>query len=660
MILKKVRIENFKQFNGAHEIEFNADGKLTIVYGFNGYGKTRLHSFFHWLFYGQDRDNEIIYNKPAMKSMFSGDEITVQGELTFEHEGKDHVMYRYESFKKTDSRAFKSDSNFKIRRVDQHGNHRFVDNPGDYIEDILPSELSEYFFFDGEGMASELQGDKTSRNHKNLKEAVNTIFGLKLYENAIRDIGSMRRKNNAIYELSKRQKGTRDDKNPETLRHYSNKKSEEKDTIDADIEQISSELSSLRRRNRELSEKIGNKDTANTLNKHRASLHRENEGLEKSQNEKIDNVGKLVGENLSYYIVAQNIKKVQNLISKKVEENYVSGVDSKLIKNLLEQDSCICGNKIGKEERTKFEKILHMLPPHSYSSIFYDYKREAEDKLSNSDEAMETIRNTVKELAQIENQISENENEIDRIDEKLRETKDLERFVAERKENEQKIHELEKKKAEKERKSSHCETIIKATERKLKDLLKNDKHNKELNDKITFLEEVRDSLQKEYEEKRELYKKELEKNIRTMVKRMLSARRHIELNDNYTLSISDSYDSTSLSKGQASVISFAYIGGVLNSLKNMDVEYVSKKYPLILDAPISHLDSDHIDRVFQHLPGFSNQIIIFSKENIDKQVEADDNTKKYVILSNEEANQAAIKPYASSKYFVDETHRRLN
>ena len=46
MRISKIEFENFRNFKGHGEIKCSTDGKVTIIYGKNGDGKTTLHQLF--------------------------------------------------------------------------------------------------------------------------------------------------------------------------------------------------------------------------------------------------------------------------------------------------------------------------------------------------------------------------------------------------------------------------------------------------------------------------------------------------------------------------------------------------------------------------------------------------------------------------------------
>jgi DNA sulfur modification protein DndD len=650
MILKKVKIKNFKQFHGENEIVFNTNGKVTILYGFNGFGKTRLHSFFNWLFYGEDRDNEIIYNKPNMDQSFSGDTSEVIGEIEFEHNSIDYILRRSEEFKKNTSKINSLGSVLRLRYLDDNKNWRTIVNPKNEIKKILPQELSQYFFFDGEGMLNELLGKTSSRKFgTNLKDAINTIFGLRIYENAIKDLGSG--KTSVTYELSKQLKDTNGKNKASGLIKYISHTSKEIEDLETAIETNDRRIEDLNTRNDELSKLIGkaaDKDKLETQRKNNLKLI---DKLNKEIEDSVKRVGRYTTEKVSYLMVSKNITNSKQILSKKAEENYVSGLTRPLVENLITNAKCICGNEITDDEVKQLTKLLDFLPPKSYKSVYLDYKRNAQKRLESADLSLEIYTNILAMITTKRGEIIDLREQIENIDKELNSIKHIAPYVNERKENESEIKRLNKKVKDDIDAKAGKSLKLEGAKQQLKAATNNSKHNKLIQNKIEFVESIKDMLEDEYSQKRLEYRSILQNNIIELADKMLSVERNIELLDNYTLSVKDNFNNHILSEGQAAIMTFSYIGGILNSLKQLSVEYVSTEYPLILDAPLSKLDPYHIAKVLEHLPTFSNQIIIFSKEEIDQLITKDDKEYIYQIMANKEANKARLCKYVGHDYF---------
>lgn len=66
MIINNVKISNFRCYYGTSSIAFNSNGKITLIYGDSGYGKSSFLQFFRWMFY-----NDPDFGKTDDKPLFN-------------------------------------------------------------------------------------------------------------------------------------------------------------------------------------------------------------------------------------------------------------------------------------------------------------------------------------------------------------------------------------------------------------------------------------------------------------------------------------------------------------------------------------------------------------------------------------------------------------
>lgn len=104
MKISKIEFENFRNFRDFGEIKCSTDGKVTIIYGKNGDGKTTLHQLFQWVFYGQVHFNKTttdrLYNLQYESECSFGDTFQVKGCIDFEHAGVQYSLRRIYTYKK--------------------------------------------------------------------------------------------------------------------------------------------------------------------------------------------------------------------------------------------------------------------------------------------------------------------------------------------------------------------------------------------------------------------------------------------------------------------------------------------------------------------------------------------------------------------------------
>lgn len=104
MKISKIEFDNFRNFKTHGEIRCSTDGKVTIIYGRNGDGKTTLHQLFQWILYGKVHFNKTttdrLYNHQYESEVAIGDSFDVLGSIDFEHEGKKYMVRRVYTYKK--------------------------------------------------------------------------------------------------------------------------------------------------------------------------------------------------------------------------------------------------------------------------------------------------------------------------------------------------------------------------------------------------------------------------------------------------------------------------------------------------------------------------------------------------------------------------------
>ena len=104
---------------------------------------------------------------------------------------------------------------------------------------------------------------------------------------------------------------------------------------------------------------------------------------------------------------------------------------------------------------------------------------------------------------------------------------------------------------------------------------------------------------------------------------MYTGNRKIVINDNFQVSTKLENDSkVDTSKGLETVINFSFVAGLMKLIKERvllnDDEFMQDKtddvYPLVMDAPFSNTDKQHITNICLNLPKYCNQIIIVVME----------------------------------------------
>ena len=103
MLIKSLRMENFRQFKGTTMVEFSTDPmrNVTIILGDNTFGKTTLLQAFNWCFYGTvvfPHNPDFLLNLEKANDMINGDTREVEVEITVIHDGAEYVITRTQKY----------------------------------------------------------------------------------------------------------------------------------------------------------------------------------------------------------------------------------------------------------------------------------------------------------------------------------------------------------------------------------------------------------------------------------------------------------------------------------------------------------------------------------------------------------------------------------
>lgn len=165
MKIKRIEYQNFRQFAKKGYLDFNTDGKINIVYGNNGDGKTTFHQLFRWILFGEVKFNKTtnsdkLYNLKNGKNLMEGSDLVVWGQILYEHDEKQYLVRREWTYKKLNNgeivRKTENDKFFVCIQLDNK-DWKTLDEPELVLEKALPRGLASYFFFDGETMIADLK-----------------------------------------------------------------------------------------------------------------------------------------------------------------------------------------------------------------------------------------------------------------------------------------------------------------------------------------------------------------------------------------------------------------------------------------------------------------------------------------------------------------------
>lgn len=171
MLLKKIKLRNFRQYYDCVEINFAYDlvKNVTLIHAENGVGKTALLNAIKWCFYGKFTNNfrnpNDLINFEALKEGKKSCSV----EIEFEEANQDFLVMR-----KFDGNTKKSE--LKLMEGNSGVWKGDLSEPELVINSMLPQEMSDYFFFQGEGS----NAVEVGRNGSSLSKSIKDILGFKV------------------------------------------------------------------------------------------------------------------------------------------------------------------------------------------------------------------------------------------------------------------------------------------------------------------------------------------------------------------------------------------------------------------------------------------------------------------------------------------------
>lgn len=626
MLLKSIRLKDFRQFKGEQPpIIFSTDVEknVTVIMGENGSGKTTLAQAFTWCLYGDtDFEDKIMLCKATAQSMLPGSEETVRVELELVHNNIDYMIIREQRYSKDNNGNFKRPNNpiFKIAFKNSDGQQEFVKDLETDIrmKEILPKELSKYFFFDGErigNMSKEIRKGKSNE----FAQAVRGLLGLSAFTAALDHLKKVTRSYNESYDSKSDMKIAQYTKDIEEFEAQIEKI--EQRLIEIDNEEVLATDKCI-----ELSEKIKENANAETLVREKERLKQKISGLVQSKENSIKSMLNIFNSRSLGYFAQKLMKDSLHSLSKanKLDKG-IPDIHARTIEFLIKRGFCLCGNeiKVGNDAYKELNKILDYIPPQSIGSLIGQFVRECELKANSIDTFYEDFSDKYSIVRDFDNNYAEMNTELSIIEENLKNMPNIGALQKDLMRYEKMLREIREERDNLNRQKGGLETSRDRRNTERQELTLKDENNKKIEVYKAYVQFMFDSLDKLYKEKESETRLELEKNINEIFKSIYNGGFSLTIDEKYNIQIIvDDFQGISneieTSTAQSISVIFAFIAGVIKMARqNKNPEnrmLVSEPYPLVMDAPLSSFDKTRIKTVGDALPEVAEQVIIFIKD----------------------------------------------
>lgn len=647
MIIKELVLHNFGVYASTNTFKFNADKPVALIGGMNGRGKTTFLDAVLLALYGSNSFayTESKYNSfgQYLKSFVNTSDGTKETfiELEFVMDSEETEVYRIRRFWSGEKRRVYE--NIAVYR-DGVYNKFLTDNWSMFIENILPSGLSNFFFFDGEKIA-ELAAESTS---KQMKDSIRTLLGISVIDLLKGDL------NRIIGRVTKEDKDNTANQKLDLLRN-------ERDLAVKALEDIDLEIEKLETSKRSLEQKLEQKNQDYLLKggdivTQRSELFEKRTVLISRIEAANDQMIAYAGSEVPLALVADLLTKIRVKSESEQDQKILSAAFKKIQELSKEYREFNDSDDMAVEKFVEFinsketentDEILYALD----ESSLFQLQQLLEEKLSRTKasikEKMNEISKMQLEIKQLDSYLS-----VD-IDEKA-----ISKIYKQIKKIEQEIIQkevlIENKLEERRTKNGSAIAATSAFNRYVEDYLKSAELNDD-SDRVLKYSHMAISILDEYAVRLQKQKISMVADTMTSCYKRLANKRNlidkveidpVTLDFRYINSAEEEVSKNKLSAGEKQLMVIALLWALAICSK--------KKLPVIIDTPLSRLDSAHrLSLITTYFPQASEQTIILSTdEELDRnyyEIMKKDIGDEFTLNYNDETKATTI----TKGYFLE-------
>lgn len=187
MIIKRLTLHNFGVYAGTNTFEFHGTKPIVLIGGLNGRGKTTFLSGVLLALYGSSsfavRESSYSTYGKYLRSFVNKNDGTLVSyvEMVFTTGDVDEDTYLIR--RQWNAEGQRTREEIHVKKNDETSDF-LAKNWGMFVENMLPSALSNFFFFDGEKIA-ELAVDDTDAG---MKESIRSMLGMSVLDTLSSDL----------------------------------------------------------------------------------------------------------------------------------------------------------------------------------------------------------------------------------------------------------------------------------------------------------------------------------------------------------------------------------------------------------------------------------------------------------------------------------------
>lgn len=605
MKIRQIDLWNFRQFYERQTLKLACDDdrNVTLIHAENGVGKTTLLNAVYWSMFGEVtprfEQKQRIVNFEAEREGVD----QAQVEVEFEFNEQDYLV----------SRRFRSggrNTDFRVSAIDR-GSLTPLKAPETFINSVIPKPMARYFFFDGEH-AESFAGEQ----NQTAGAAIRSMLGCDLAEDGITDLKAV------AAQFTKLMSGASGDEEVEKLKEKLSELEEaqardeaaladHRKAVDQAIEQKALIDEALRRT-------AGAKEIQELRDQLQTSKANADRDLLKAEADVVRWIGEKSIAAVSRKLRAETL---DFLDSETLEGRLPSPYREDFIQSLLHRENCICCRDL-RPQSSEWAAVSALLKTAGNA--------EAESRVSRARVRLQSLQETARhapgQLAMAQERVASLTEQRRSLEQRLGEaSRKLEAFnVDEVREREAARIELDKQIRDRSRQAGDLEGAIKRRTNEIASLAHEIEVKTAKNVKAQAILRKRNlalrgaaRLQEHLAAYEREAREEIEREINAILERTARRDYRFSFANDFTMSLthSDVDGPVPKSGGENQLMSLAFTAALVRFSKarvGVQHEILSPGTvaPLVLDAPIGHLDHAYRRATAAFIPEMAGQVVL--------------------------------------------------
>ena len=385
----------------------------------------------------------MVYNLEKARDIKPGEDIEVFVELLIE---KDEIEKKQFKFRRTvkyrffENKGLSLISESAVASVKENDTWVKLDDYEEQVNMLLPSKLSNYFFFDGERI--KVIGNQQKKGEQEVGEAVKSILGLEDFNTAIKHLTGPRSVMTELRNSLNNTAGNEMDSLKRKIEKYDeliDEKTQTRDRLDA-------EISNLKNKKEEKQKIIAENKTTAEYQQQKQALQKQ---IDINTNKRIEAYADFKRYFNKYYLdffytgLSGKIDDITKSGILNIKNEAIPNMNDKSVKYLIKRGYCVCGEKLveGDEHYKFLMEEMQKLPPKEIGGGISDFNREI--KYSVSDEKSNYFKDEVtrkfSEICSLNNEINDATDKLEKVSKLIQTDIDVGALEAEVREIDSKI-----------------------------------------------------------------------------------------------------------------------------------------------------------------------------------------------------------------------------